>query len=186
MLRIPATILILAAAMTICLTMACEPRPKSDTTISNEVQQEVMERANTGVPAYQPNRYPARDTINRYLWETESAGEWYTYALNMMGEPLFYIVSEYKPMNICVSLTAPDRISGTSTARRVISAPALDGVYYGGAECNAYYMFDVATGGMIELAGNTFTLVSSRVPLFIETDIRRLSPEVEQEEPASQ
>lgn len=162
-----------AIALTLALAIACEIEP-SDRQVSQEVQQSVMQRANAAVPAYQPGRYPARENINRYLWETERTGEWYTYALNMLGEPLFYIVSEFKPMNICISLTAPDRVEKYDVA---ISAPALDGVYYGGAGCNAYYMFDSATGGMIELAGDTFTLVTSRVPLFLETDIRRLSPE---------
>lgn len=156
--------------------IACETTP-TDTQVSREVQQSVMQRAMSGEPAYQPNAYPARGIINRYLQETEQPGEWYTYALNMMGEPLFYVVSDFKPMNICVSLTAPDRVHRTAGAYFVMSAPALDGVYYGGAQCNAYYMFDATTGGMIELAGDTFTLVSSRVPLFLETDVRRLSPE---------
>ena len=94
----------------------------------------------------------------------------------MTGEPLFYIVSDMKPRNICVSITAPDRLAGSSSGYAVRSAPALDGVYYGGAGCNAYYMRDAATGGFIELAGDTFTLVSSKTPLFLETDIRRLEP----------
>ena len=38
----------------------------------------------------------------------------------------------------------------------------------GGAGCNAYYMRDAATGGFIELAGGTFSLVSSKTPLFLE------------------
>ena len=94
----------------------------------------------------------------------------------MLGEPLFYILSDFKPMNICVSLTSPDRVVGGTNSKVTMSAPALDGVYYGGAGCDAWYMFDATTGGMIELAGSTFTLVSSRVPLYLETDIRRLSP----------
>jgi len=153
----------------------------SDISVSRQVQQDVMVKANAAVPAYQPNVFPARQSINRYLRETEKDGEWYTYALNMLGEPLFYIISDYKPINICISLTAPDRLANHSSV--AISAPALDGVYYGGAGCNAYYMFDANTGGMIELAGDTFTLVSSRVPLFLETDIRRLTPETVQSKP---
>ena len=39
-----------------------------------------------------------------------------------------------------------------------------------GAGCDAYYLRDVSTGNFIELAGQTFTLISSKVPLGIETD----------------
>lgn len=148
---------------------ACGP---DDSRLSREAQDASSERAFTAVPPYIPNEYTAREDINWYLQETEGRHTWYVYALSMTGEPLFYIVSDMKPRNICVSITAPDRVS-TGAVR---SAPALDGVYYGGAGCNAYYMRDAATGGFIELAGDTFTLVSSKTPLFLETDIRRLEP----------
>ena len=98
----------------------------------------------------------------------------------MDGTPLFYIVSDSKPQNICVSITSPERLvradMGQYRGNLVMSAPALDGVYYGGAGCNAYYMFDSLTGTMIELAGSTFTLISSKVPLYLETDVTRLQP----------
>ena len=149
---------------------ACGP---DDSRLSREAQDASSERAFTAVPPYIPNEYTAREDINWYLQETEGRHTWYIYALSMTGEPLFYIVSDMKPRNICVSITAPDRVSTNGGVR---SAPALDGVYYGGAGCNAYYMRDAATGGFIELAGDTFTLVSSKTPLFLETDIRRLEP----------
>ena len=71
--------------------------------------------------------------------KTEGRHTWYVHALSFTGDPLFYIVSDLKPRNICVSITAPDRVDGsTSTSRILRSAPALDGVYYGSAACNAY------------------------------------------------
>ena len=63
---------------------------------------------------------------------------------------------------------------GASDVAVVRSSIALDGVYYGAAGCDAYYMRDANTGGYIELAGRTFTLVASKAPLFLETDVRRL------------
>ena len=168
-------LLLLAAAVGVALA-ACNV-PPSDTQLSREAQQESSGRAFSAIPPYIPTEYTAREDINWYLQETEGRHTWYVYALSFTGEPLFYIVSDMKPRNICVSITAPDRVDGsTSTSRILRSAPALDGVYYGGAACNAYYMRDAATGGFIELAGDTFSLVSSKTPLFLETDIRRLEP----------
>ena len=164
---------IIAAALLLAAFVACnEP---DDSAQSRAAQDESSLRAFSAVPPYIPNQYTAREDINWYLQETEGRHTWYIYALSMTGEPLFYVVSDMKPRNICVSITAPDRVDsrGTNVVR---SAPALDGVYYGGAGCNAYYMRDAATGGFIELAGDTFTLVSSKTPLFLETDIRRLDP----------
>ena len=155
---------------------ASSPMPVDDKRVSERTQQNVMDRAITAEPAYVPNRFPARQMINRYLRQTEELGEWYTYALNMEGVPIFYVLSDYKPMNICISITAPDRRVYSSSGSVVMSSPALDGVYYGGAGCSAYYLFDVTTGGMIEIAGGMFTLISSQTPLFLETDIVRLQP----------
>ena len=163
----------------------CDDGQTTDSQKSAAVQQAVSQSAFDAVPPHQPREFPARHAINRYLQETESTSEpWYVYALAMTGEPLFYIVSETKPLNICVSITTPDRIYGNSQGGWVVrSAPALDGVYYGGAGCDAYYMFDSVTGGYIELSGRTFTLISSRHPLFLETDLRRLSPGAPAESP---
>lgn len=170
---LPRLIAIIALALLALAVAACEVAP-NDSTISREAQQEASGRAFTAIPPYIPVEYTAREDINWYLQETEGRHTWYVYALSFTGEPLFYIVSDMKPRNICVSITAPDRVDTLNNVVR--SAPALDGVYYGGAGCNAYYMRDAATGGFIELAGDTFSLVSSKTPLFLETDIRRLEP----------
>ena len=172
MVAIPAFLFLLAITVAV---VACEPT-NDDAVVSQATQQSVMSRANAAVPAYQPSTFPARETINRYLMEIERPGEWYGYFLNIHGEVIYYMVSDFKPQNICVSLTSPDRLAGQYRDSSVITSPALDGVYYGGANCNAYYMFDATTGGMIELAGDNYTLITSRVPLFLETDAMRIIP----------
>ena len=97
--------------------------------------------------------------------------------MNRDGEPLFYVVSGIKPMNICISITAPDRRVANTNGAVGLSAPALDGVYYGGAHCNAYYFQDVATGNFIEIAGDGYIMVTSKYPLGIETDRLAFSDE---------
>lgn len=181
--RFKSLVAVLATVILAAAFVACDFGTAEERNLRNaeRSQNNVEERAVAAVPPYIPNAFPARETINRYLQETETGTEWYTYALNMLGEPIFYVLSDSKPQNICVSITPPDRrVQGPV----VLSAPALDGVYYGGAGCNAYYTFDATTGGMIELAGSTFTLVSSKFPLYLDTDIRRLQPQVE--EPAEE
>ncbi len=149
---------------------------------SGETQKKVMAQAQNAVPAYHPRAFPAREDINWYLRETEKRGTWFIYALSMTGQPLFYIVSDMKPRNICISISSPDRKISSSGGSVVMSAPALDGVYYGGAGCDSYYMRDAATGGYIELSGRAFTLVTSRAPLFLETDLKRLEPKMAEPE----
>ena len=154
---------------------ACGTQP-NDLDVAKDTQAAVMNNAIAAEPAYRPTSFPARRDINRYLRETETlASEWYTYALNRDGEPIFYVVSDSKPRNICISITAPDRIVKDDWGNVVISAPALDGVYYGGAGCDAYYLWDSATGNFIELAGQNFTLLSTKAPLALETDPIRIA-----------
>lgn len=112
-----------------------------------------------GAP-YVPTESAMRETVVRRLQDTESHHEWYVYVLAMTGEPLSYIVSDAKPMNVCISISPPDEAvvaEGGRTAADeivVLSAPAGNGLYYGGAGCNSYYLFDAITGGQIELSGD--------------------------------
>lgn len=162
-------VLLIALAGLVALTlMGANCRAQGDLEVAREVQQDVMKRAIAAVPPYHPQAFPAREDINWYLRETESRDTWYVYALNRDGQPIFYVVSDMKPRNICIHITAPERrIRGYEVT---VTAPALDGVYYGGAGCDAYYLRDAATGNFIELAGQTFTLLASKTPLSIETD----------------
>ena len=167
----------LAVAAGVLLAACADARP-DDSELSAAAQSSATERGFDAVPPYIPQEYSVREDINWYLRETEGRHTWYVYALSFTGEPLFYIVSDMKPRNICVSLTAPDRMDRVGSATTVVRrAPALDGVYYSGGSCNAYYVRDVATGSFIELAGDTYTLISSKLPLFIETDRLRIDTE---------
>ena len=160
------SILLLTMLTLVAMLVACgEPSTQRQ---SRNIQRDIGQQAFAAVPPYHPSSYAAREDINWYLQETEQPGQtWYVYAINFSGEPMFYIVSDMKPRNICVSITAPDEVASGGSIR---SAIALDGVYYGGARCDAYYVRDSATGGFIELAGSTFSLITSKVPLALETD----------------
>ena len=170
--KIMKSALIGVSAVLLVLTLtasSCESKP-DDLAVARETQREVMGSATEAVPPYLPTEFPAREDINWYLQETEQRATWYVYAINREGRPIFYVVSDMKPRNICISITAPDRRVAGSQGNVVMSAPALDGVYYGGAGCDAYYLRDAATGNFIEIAGQTFTLIASKVPLRLETD----------------
>ena len=156
------------------LALGCTTAAGDNRRSEQAAQDMVLSTALAAVPPYRPREYAAREDINWYLKETEGRHIWYTYALSMEGRPMFYVVSDMKPRNICVSITNPERLVGSGSTSRVLPSPALDGVYYAGAGCDAYYLRDVATGNFIELAGQTFTLISSKVPLGIETDWGRM------------
>ena len=56
----------------------------------------------------------------------------------------------------------------------VLAAPVLDGVYYGGANCNSRSLWDASTGNDIEVTGEAFTMISTTAPLILDTDTLRL------------
>ncbi len=158
---------------------ASERKP-SDEQVSKEIQQDVMARAQASVPAFQPQTFPSRTAINEHLKETEKPGVWYVYALAATGEPIFYLVSEHRAMNLCTSITAPQRIvKKWGTSSFLMSAPSMTGVYHGGSNCNSFFVKDVTTGGIVELSGGMLTFLSSRHPLFLDTDVRRIQPQME-------
>ena len=152
-------------------------RKPSDEQVSKEIQQDVMSRAQAAVPAFQPQSFPSRTAINDHLKETEKPGVWYVYALAATGEPVFYLVSEHRAMNLCTSITSPERlVKGRRNSSLVLSAPSMTGVYHGGSNCNSFFVKDVTTGGVVELSGGMLTFLSSRHPLFLDTDVRRIQP----------
>ena len=154
------------------VAVACTSDQRQKT--SNEIQKEQVTNAFDAVPAYQPNEFSIREDINWHLRETEGRYTWYVYALNYVGEPLFYVVSDVRPTSVCVNLTAADYRDTGSSGAVALTAPSLNGVYRKSGACNTIFLRDATTGGLIEISGTAFTLVSSKQPLFIETDIRRL------------
>lgn len=169
-------LLLLSLTVIAGFSTACKGSPPQKT--STDIQREQVKTAFDAVPAYQPTTFSLREDINWHLRETEGRHTWYVYALNYVGAPLFYVVSDVRPTNICVNITAAEeinRVRGYGTA--VTTAPSLNGVYRKSGACNTIFLRDATTGGLIEISGTTFTLISSKQPMFIETDLRRLGAE---------
>ena len=128
-------------------------------------QADVMDRAIAAEPPYQPTRFATREAINRSI-EANETSPWFVYALTFTGDPVFYIVSSYRPQNRCHSITNPDAIS--DHGRFLRQAPAVDGVFYSSGGCHSWHVEDIVTGGLIELSGTAFTIIASEHPLPIE------------------
>ena len=137
---------------------------------SRAVQEDVVGRGFAAVPPFEVTQFTAREDVNWYLQETEGRHDWYVYVTAMTGEPMFFVVSRMQPRNICVSLSAPDRVSRSTGGAVVTTAPALDGLYYSGGSCDAWYMEDRLTGGFIQISGTGAIIVASKTLLGLETD----------------
>ncbi|MFW6723843.1 hypothetical protein ACHZ98_27545 [Streptomyces sp. MAR4 CNY-716] len=101
-------------------------------------------------PANAMTYSPTRETINKWVDNWEKPGKLsYVYLQNANGE-YGYFVLEGLPVSYCAMLTPPEDVDTSSTGMVTKTAPGMDGVYYSGGQCSAYYGFDATTGAYLE------------------------------------
>lgn len=103
-------------------------------------------------PAETMGYSPTRETINGWVNTWDEPGKLaYVYLQNANGE-YGYFITVGPPVSYCAQ-NAPmhewDR-PHSQAERYLVEAPSLDGAYYSGAQCNAYYAFDANTGAYVE------------------------------------
>lgn len=107
-------------------------------------------------PAHTMNSSPTRATINDWIDTWSKPGKLsYVYLQNSSGQITGYYVLKGLPVSYCTSLTpnykiVVPEITGDNNVPLEVPAPAIDGVYYSGGECNTYYGFDATTGAYVE------------------------------------
>lgn len=170
-------IAIITMAAAVLLLTGCEI-PESSTASGTKIQEENMRNAIKSLPVPQVRNFTTRKTIVRWVEEANKPDQThYVYILLPGVGHVGYYVADSAPVNICTSLTPPMReysVSGQGS-NPLGPAPALDGVYYGGAGCDKWYFFDVTTGAKLEVGGQLAFFVSS-LPLAL--DVPRLQVKV--------
>lgn len=146
-------VIALAAVAVLALT-ACDgdPGPAEDEQL---VQQDGYGTLTQNQPAGTMSYSPTRETINFWIDTWDEPGKLsYVYLQAANGELLGYYVLEGLPVSYCASLTPTyawvDRPNDGSNAKQQAPAPAMDGVYYSGGQCDTYYGKDASTGTYIE------------------------------------
>lgn len=135
-------------------------------------QQENYERLTRQHPAEQAQYSSTRETINFWIqtWGAEPGKLSYVYLLASNGQMIGYFIFEGLPVSYCASLTPTYRwedIPGDgSDVDTMVPAPAMDGVYYSGGQCNAYYGRDAVSGAYMEYTvGNGISALVFDQPL---------------------
>lgn len=137
---------------------ACDDNSGEGAAQKNEqvTQQSNYNRLVAADPAHTMAHSPTRDTINGWIDTWSKPGKLaYVYLQNAAGDITGYYVFKGLPVSYCTSLTPNYKIivpevTGDNTVPLAVPAPAIDGVYYSGGECNTYYGFDATTGAYIE------------------------------------
>lgn len=106
-------------------------------------------------PAQSMTYSPTRAGINFWMETWNEPGKLsYVYLLASNGQLIGYFIFEGLPVSYCAALTPTYRwedIPGDgSDARQTVPAPSMDGVYYSGGQCAAYYGRDAVSGSYIE------------------------------------
>lgn len=124
-------------------------------------------------PAQSMDYSPTRETINFWMdtWEEEGKIS-YVYLLASNGQEIGYYVFEGLPVSYCASLTPTYERKNGYDRDHIVDAPAMDGVWYSGGQCNQYYGKDAGTGSFIE-----FTIGGSQSYLLTEQPLPK--PDVE-------
>ena len=90
-----------------------------------------------------------------------------------------YYVAKTVPINACNFLSSTEVVDSTSNGKVVLTAPSLDGIYYGGAGassgCDAWFFFDSATDALIQIRGVNFFTADQ--PLRLEAKPITVAPD---------
>lgn len=130
---------------------------------------EMFERAEVAVPIPRTVNFPLRRVLAEYTRRQDLLNHpWYTYIISETGAITHYFVSTTVPVNSCAFLSSTE----DETANGIMTAPSLDGLYYGGAGaatvCNGWIFIDAATNTMGLAFGAE--ILTFDAPLILETE----------------
>ena len=104
-------------------------------------------------PAHGMSYSPSRDQINFWIdtWGQEPGKISYVYLLASNGQMIGYYVFQGLPVSYCAALTPTyEHYRHSDGFGYPVPAPGVDGVYYSGGQCSAYYGRDASTGSYLE------------------------------------
>lgn len=103
-------------------------------------------------PAHTMSYSPSRDTINFWIdtWGKQPGKLSYVYLIASNGQMIGYYVFRGLPVSYCAALTPTYDVYGSADGNLVLPAPGVDGVYYSGGQCSAYYGRDATTNSYLE------------------------------------
>lgn len=120
------------------------------------------------IPDQALNNFPLRQALVKMTEREDLVNHpWYVYILGENGNVIGYYVAQHSPVNSCNFLSSTEDTDNDSGV--VLTAPSLDGVYYGGggasAGCDSWFFFDAATDAMIRVRGMAFYTADSPLNL---------------------
>jgi|GEM_PF-6462203 len=159
---------------------ACESPQPSSQRAEAENRQGGYDILTKNQPGETMSYSPTRDTINFWVNTWDEAGKAsYVYLQNADGKITGYYILEGLPVSYCAAISPTYEIVEDQYGNVVVPAPANDGVYYSGGQCDTYYGKDATSGAYIEYTvglGINVLLYDQPLPGSLAGDAVNLSP----------
>lgn len=141
---------ILAVALVGCTV---DSKAEQQRKASIDARTDAFAQAESVVPLPRPQNFPMRAALAEYTDRQDMLNHpWYIYVLGDNGNTFGYFVGKTYPQSTCNFLSSTETINSNDKGRVVLTAPSLDGVYYGGGGSEGggcdYFFFDAATNAM--------------------------------------
>lgn len=185
--RILATLAILGLLLFTALATAsscdetdnAERMSDKDRQTSINLRAEQFRSAEQAIPIRPNVNFPRRAALEEYNHRTDRVGTpYYVYILGDNGNIIGYYVATTDPINACDFLASTEDVETQYEGTIVLTAPSLDGIYYGGAGassgCDEWIFFDASTNAMIKIRGVKFFVADE--PLALEADPILVAP----------
>lgn len=166
--------LILAAVVVLLFAVSCDGKasvPKKQQEQAVQQRGEVFAAASAAAPVVAPQNFPLRKALLKYTARQDLLNHpWYIYIQGDQGNTIGYFVGQTYPLSTCDFLSSTQITDSNSSGRVVLTAPSLDGIYYGGSGASGgcdYFFFDAATDAMQVISATQKWFVSD-APLSID------------------
>lgn len=128
-------------------------------------------RAERKFPLPQTTNFPLREALVKMTEREDLPNHpWYVYLIADTGNTIGYYVAQHSPVNSCAFLSSTEDVETAYEGTIVLTAPSLDGIFYGGAgsssNCDSWFFFDAATDAMVRIRGMDFYV--SEAPLNLD------------------
>ena len=152
------TIIVAFLVLIAGFAFACGDQQDDQREQAIEARSDTFARAEALHPVPGNNNFPQRESLVKFSERTDLANHpWYIYILGQNGNVIGYYVATSRAVNSCAFLSSTEDVFGSSHGNLKLTAPSLDGIYYGGsgasAGCDSWFIFDAATDAMIEFRG---------------------------------
>lgn len=148
---------------------------------SIETRDDAYDRAVAAVPVPRSVNFPAREALAEYSKRQDRANHpYYVYFIASTGNVVQFFTSKTVPVSVCAFLGSTEDVVTKHEGTIVLTAPSLDGIFYGGAgasaACDGLIIFDQVTDGMLIVYPGNMAVTISDVPMELDLEPVRFVP----------